>query len=421
MVNINGEKEIFRLQRNLILFCYIMAIMEEANSSFIVVEDLYTRTDTPPFTLSVHYTNDMDSAITLTCKTSNSGIVAPPTELPVGTKQKTTVEFTGTLNTGSTTLPLEVSCSIGDKPQAYTKAIISNTALELLELCHSDQIQPNPSDGKYNISIRGTSGTKNTITINPSQCSCEDDDGNSVLQNFKKIVGTDFDLTADIADSSCDASVCSCTLECPYSSTVSSDDNLSVSRKVKVLKPAIYIASSFEKLTLYKNTSTVTAFAYPPSDVEISCFVNKVNISDDFTAEDVIEYNDVGEDKDLALEKWSLGVYHVFPKNSSVKSGLYGIKCEAGTASDTFLFQFINSEASSIAGEKINFDQYVSVPCSCDGTPSFCDGRCCCDPDCSDVQVFIHSYRLHQQLNYKFYGLLLYCMFKYVKSGTPVL
>ena len=361
--------EIFYLWRITLLF-NIMVIMNGVNSSsFIVTEDLYTNANLP-FTLPVFYTNSMDRLISLECKTvtSNSGLTAQTVTLPVGSNQKVNVVFSGSLKIS---LPFEVSCSVGDQTEILTKSIVSNTE-KVLGLCHLDQLYADPTTGKVEIRTAETQGD-----VNLNSCSCIDD-GKSIL-NF------DDKDTAKVNNGNCVGPVCECTLKCTYDTN---RGNGFVSRKVKVLKPVLYITSSFEKLTLFKNTSTIAAFTVPPSTDTLECFANKVDVSGStYLVEDVIKNSDF---KDLVLEESGPGVYHVFPKDSNVPSGVYGIKCTSGTVSDSFVFEFDNSEASNIAGEIIDFDKYVSVPCSCDKTPGFCDHRCCCDKDCSDGQVLVY-------------------------------
>ncbi|XP_063676186.1 uncharacterized protein LOC134812628 isoform X2 [Bolinopsis microptera] len=358
------EKEILYLWR--ITLFFNMVIMNGVNSSsFIVTEDLYTN-ENPPFTLPVFYTNSMDSPISLKCKTvnSNSGLTAQTVTLPVGSNQKVDVVFSGSL---TISLPFEVSCSVEDETEILTKSIVSDTE-RVLGLCHLDQLYADPTTGK--VEIR-TAETQGDITLN--FCSCINVDEKSILLFDDKD-------TAEVSNGNCVGPVCKCTLKCTYNT------NQFVSRELKVLKPVLYIKSSFEKLTLFKNTSTIAAFTFPPSKDALECFANKVDVSEStFLVGDVIKN---GNFKDLVLEESQSdpGVYHVFPKDSAVLSGVYGIKCTSGTTSDTFVFEFDNSEASNIVGEKIDFDEYVSVPCSCDKTPGFCDHRCCCDSDCSDVQ-----------------------------------
>jgi hypothetical protein len=293
--------------------------------------------------------------------------------------------FSGTLNpTG--TFSLEVSCSVNEQTKAQTKATVSKTE-KILALCQLDQLYPDPESGKVEIHASPDPESQDQI-LNNQKCSCKDDDGNTVLTNFNLKADTKFVFAATVDKSNCDKEICPCTLECYY--MTASNEKVSVSRKVKIMKPEIYMRSSFERLTHYKNTSTITAFTYPPSK-DISCFANKVSINS-FTAQD---FNEDESFSDLVLEKLQTNspnsaVYHVFPNiSTALASGVYGIKCtsSSSSASATFLFEFDNSEASSIAGEKVDFEQYVSVPCSCDQTPSFCDYQCCCDPDCSDIQV----------------------------------
>ena len=353
-------------------------MLSAVDSTIIVAQDFYTDSNTPPFTISVTYENTAASPVTLTCKTveQNSGIYAPSVELSpsTGSDQKISVEFTGTLNIE---LPFQISCSIGEEATVVTNAIIAHSEIRLA-LCNSDEVYyPDSETNKVNLYLYP--GIEDSITVAAADCSCLDDSNKPILDNFQLVTDTKFELTATkTADCTLSEEFCSCTFKCTYSS------DLSVSRKIKVLNPVLYITSSFETLTSYKNTSTVSAHTFPPS-TEITCFANKVALeSDTFTAGEVVED---GNFEDLVLEKLSSGVFHVFPKDSTVSSGVYGIKCSSGSTTDTFLFELDNSEPSSISGEKVNFDEYASVPCSCDLTPAFCDARCCCDSDCSDLQV----------------------------------
>ena len=348
------------------------------DSTIIVAQDLYTDSNIPPFTISVSYENTAASPITLTCKTveQNSGISAPSVELSpsTGSDQTISVEFTGTLNIE---LPVKISCSVGEETTIVTDATIAHSE-NRLALCNSDEVYyPDSETNKVNLYLHP--GIEDSITVAATGCSCLDDSNKPILDNFQLVTDTKFELTATkTADCSLSEEFCSCTFKCTYSS------DLSVSRKIRVRNPVLYITSSFETLTSYKNTSTVSAYTFPPS-AEITCFANKVAVDKNtFTTSEVVEDSNF---EDMVLEKLSSGVFHVFPKDSTVSSGVYGIKCSSSSATDTFLFELDNSEPSSISGEKVNFDEYVSVPCSCDLTPAFCDARCCCDSDCSDLQV----------------------------------
>ena len=370
---------------NLFTFYRYLLMIRAVNSSMIVAQDLYTATDTPPFTITVTYENTADSPILLTCETvdKNSGLSAPNIELPTSTgfKQTVSVVFSGTLNIE---LPVELSCTIEAREETtvVTHAIIAHSENKLA-FCNSDEVY---SDSNGNVKLFLYSGSEDSdVTVTGGGCSCNNDAGNPILDNFNLIEGTRFNLTATKA-SDCDQSeaFCSCTLKCTYNTQT--QNNLSVSRRIKLLNPVLHIKSSFKKLTFYKNTSTITAYTFPPSQ-EVTCFANKVTVNPNtFTAGEVDENSDF---KDLVLVKLSSGVFHVFPKDSTVTAGIYGIKCSSGSASDTFLFELVASKNSSIAGEKVNFDEYVSVLCSCNRTAEFCDAQCCCDSDCSELQVSI--------------------------------
>ncbi|KAL5263979.1 hypothetical protein ACHWQZ_G005169 [Mnemiopsis leidyi] len=367
---------------NLFTFYRYLLMIRAVNSSMIVAQDLYTATDTPPFTITVTYENTADSPILLTCETvdKNSGLSAPNIELPTSTgfKQTVSVVFSGTLNIE---LPVELSCTIEAREETtvVTHAIIAHSENKLA-FCNSDEVY---SDSNGNVKLFLYSGSEDSaVTVTGGGCSCNNDAGNPILDNFNLIEGTRFNLTSTKA-SACDQSeaFCSCTLKCTYNTQT--QNNLSVNRRIKLLNPVLHIKSSFKKLTFYKNISTITAYTFPPSQ-EVTCFANKVTVNPNtFTAGEVDENSDF---KHLVLVKLSSGVFHVFPKDSTVTAGIYGIKCSSGSASDTFLFELVASKNSSIAGEKVNFDEYVSVLCSCNRTAEFCDAQCCCDSDCSELQ-----------------------------------
>ena len=228
-----------------------------------------------------------------------------------------------------------------------------------------------------------SSGLGNPLTISCSgnNLNIEDYVTNSNNKEFSTSVQT-----------LCTTVNCQSTLGCSTSSSNAPNINGFSGKILNIITPLLFVNPLFQKLGFYKN-GTFIIFIYPNEDAtKVTCFVNKI-IVNDYASQDLVE--DTNFD-DIKLEIVSDGVYNVYPKleDLSVNSGIYGIKCSASLldsqVEEIFLFEFHDNGKSDISSDRIDFESYVSVACSCDLTPNICDGRCCCDSDCSSIQVIKH-------------------------------
>lgn len=345
-------------------------LISYVNTSFVALKDLYTTKTTPPFELHLHYTNDGDSPILLLCSTvqSNSGLTSQPLTLPVGSKdQIATVSFSGS---STITASFEIACSIEDNSGILTRAMVQIIPQTSLWLCQRSQLIQDPVSGQ--VLITASLGNNEGLTLR--DCTCQEND-KDVLINWTT---SGFSLNAVINENVCNEPLCFCTLSCSYDP----DSSTFYSVNVVVMKSVFSITSSFKKLTPFTKTSTISVST---ASNDIECFANKVTL-DNFKTGDVIKEDSF---QDIILVNSTIpGLYTVFP-NVSAGTGIYGIKCQSGSFSDVFFFEYEKSNASVIEGEKLDFTKYVTVQCSCDVTSNFCDIRCCCDKDCSSVQVSI--------------------------------